>query len=172
MKILCTGNPDHSTIASGVQKIFPEADFASRATGYDLRLWDPADEEHFKQQIAKYDVFINSSFIVNGAQQRLLELTYDVWTSGHVFNIGSSAEYLGRDSFLPHYSAQKRSLRDVGLSMNNTNFRVTHITAGKLNDGKPENSAGLELIKVAEVIKWVIETDNNIPIIGIESWTS
>ena len=172
MKILCTGNPEHSTIASGIQKIFPEADFASRTTGYDLRLWDPADEEHFKQQIVKYDVFINSSFIANGAQQRLLEITYDIWTSGHVFNIGSTAEYLGRDSFLPHYSAQKRSLRDVGLSMNNTNFRVTHITAGQLNDGKPENSAGLELVKVAELIKWVVDTGNNIPIIGIESWTS
>ena len=56
--------------------------------------------------------------------------------------------------------------------MNNTNFRVTHITAGQLNDGKPENSAGLELIKVAELIKWVVDTGNNIPIIGIESWTS
>ena len=37
MKILCSGNPQHQTVANGVKQIYPEADFASRATGFDLR---------------------------------------------------------------------------------------------------------------------------------------
>ena len=67
-KILCTGNPNDFTIARAVKTVFPDADFASRATGYDLRMWDPKDEEHFRSQIVNYDVFINSAFICSGGQ--------------------------------------------------------------------------------------------------------
>lgn len=40
MKILCSGNPRHKTIASGVHQIYPHANFASTTTGYDLRFWE------------------------------------------------------------------------------------------------------------------------------------
>ena len=53
MKILCTGNPKHQTVASAVQKVVPNADFASRATNYDLRLWDEKSRQHFVENIAK-----------------------------------------------------------------------------------------------------------------------
>ena len=48
-KILCTGNPNDYTVARAIKQIFPDADFACRSTGYDLRMWDPKDEEHFKK---------------------------------------------------------------------------------------------------------------------------
>lgn len=168
-KILCTGNPNTSAIAHAVKQIFPQADFASRSTGYDLRMWEPSDEEYFKKQIINYDVLINGSFISNGAQQKILEITKELWSSGHVFNIGSTAEYEGRNSYLPHYSVQKRALRDLSLSFCNQKFKTTHITIGKLNN--VTDLTHLDPIHIAKAIKWILDNEVNIPIIGIEKFS-
>ena len=56
-KILCTGNPEHCTVARAIKEVFPEAHFASRATGYDLRMWEQNDEIFFCDNIKKYNVF-------------------------------------------------------------------------------------------------------------------
>ena len=167
-KILCTGNPNDYTVARAVKTIFPEADFASRNTGYDLRMWDPKDEEFFKTQIVNYNVLINSSFVSGGAQQKILEITADIWKKGHIFNIGSTAEYEGRKSFFPLYSVQKRALRDMSLSLNSLNLKTTHMTVGGLNDNKPGHEDWLEPIEIAKSIKWILESQVDIPIIGIE----
>ena len=167
-KILCTGNPIDYTIARAVKEIFPTADFASRATGYDLRMWEPADEEFFCNNIVKYNVLINSSFISSGAQLKILELTKQKWKVGHVFNIGSTAEYEGRNSFFPKYSIEKRALRDTSLSLNSRYFKTTHMTVGGLNDMKPGNETALEPIQVAKTIKLILDSNINIPIIGVE----
>ena len=169
-KILCTGNPNDFTLARNVKQIFPSADFACRSTGYDLRMWDPADEEYFKKNIINYNVLINSSFISNGAQQKILEITHDLWETGHVFNIGSTAEYEGRNSFLPHYSVQKRALRDMSLSMCSAKFKTTHMTVGGLNDMKPGNENQMDPIHIATAIKWILDNQIQIPIIGIEQF--
>ena len=58
MNILCTGNPAHTTVASAVKIKFPSADFASRATGFDLRFWDPGSEDFFRDQIKNYNIFL------------------------------------------------------------------------------------------------------------------
>lgn len=167
-RILCTGNPNDFTVARAVKQIFPTADFASRATGYDLRMWDLVDEDHFKKQIVNYNVLINSSFVSGGAQQKILEITRELWSEGHVFNIGSTAEYEGRNSFFPLYSVQKRSLRDMSLSMCSQKFKTTHMTVGGLNDGKQEHADWLDPIEIANTIKWILDSKVNIPIIGIE----
>ena len=167
-KILCTGNPNNKTIASGIREIFPTAEFASRSTGFDLRMWEPSDEEHFCNSIMNYNVLINSAFVSNGAQQKILQLTAKCWKVGHVFNIGSTAEYEGRNSFFPLYSIEKRSLRDLSLSLNSKYFKTTHMTVGGLNDGKEENKNNLEPVEIAKAIKWILECNVNIPIIGLE----
>jgi hypothetical protein len=173
MKILCSGNPKDHTIASAVSKLFPYAEFASRATGYDLKFWDPGSEAHFRKQIVNYNVFINSSFICNGGQQALLEATHQEWSTnnifGHIISIGSTAEWLGIDSMYPTYSIQKRSLRDRSLQLNGKhNIKTTHIIVGGINDGKPEHATWLELEHVASVIKWVLLHSCNIPLLQIE----
>jgi len=170
-KILCTGNPADYTVARAIKKVFPTADFASRSTGYDLRMWDPKDEDHFKKNIVNYNVLINSAFIANGAQQKILEITYDLWETGHVFNIGSTAEYEGRNSFLPHYSVQKRALRDMSLSMCSVKFKTTHMTVGGLNDNKSGNEHNMDPIHIASTIKWILENTVQIPIIGVEKFS-
>jgi hypothetical protein len=169
-KILCTGNPDDYTVARSVRKIFPNVDFACRHTGYDLRMWEHATEDFFREKIKDYNVLINSSFISNGAQQKILEIAHELWHDKdcHVFNIGSTAEYEGRNSFLPHYSVQKRALRDMSLSMSSAKFKTTHMTVGGLNDNKPENKDCLDTIEIANAIKWILDNKVNIPIIGIE----
>ena len=177
--IMCSGNPNHATVACAVAKIYPDAHFASRSTGYDLTFWTPGSEDHFRNQIKKFTVFINSAFICGGGQLALLETTHEVWfknnIKGHIINIGSSAEYIGvsdnrvNEDVYGIYSIQKRALRDRSLQLNGKKgIKTTHITAGGLNDGKPEHANYLELHNLAQVIQWVIEHPNNITIIGIE----
>lgn len=172
IKILCTGNPNDFTVARSIKELFPSADFASRATGYDLRMWDPADEEFFKANIINYNVLINSSFISNGAQLKILEITHSMWKdkTGWVFNIGSTAEYEGRKSFLPHYSIQKRALKETSLSLCSNNFRTTHMTVSGINDNKPGHENWLNTQHIASAIQWVLSNDVNVPIIGLEKF--
>lgn len=173
-RILCTGNPSHFTVARGVSQIFPNVDFACRATGYDLTMWESSTEQFFRSNIVNYNVLINSSFVANGVQQKILEITNECWQGkqGYVFNIGSTAEYEGRYSFMPHYSAQKRSLRDMSLALCSTTFRTTHIIAGGLNDGKPEHQHWLDPVQIADAISWVLSKEISIPIIGIEKFNA
>jgi hypothetical protein len=175
--ILCTGNPDDTTVASAVKKIFPQAEFASRATGYDLRFHIPGSEEHFKQQIANYSIFINSSFICDHGQLALLETVHTVWSEnqikGHIFNIGSVSEHLGldiADNQYARYSIQKRALKDRSLQLNEKNgIKTTHITAGGLNDGLPEHSDWLDLTHIAQTIQWILQHPCAIPLIEIHA---
>ena len=173
--MLCTGNPAHATVASAVKKVFPTAEFASRSTGYDLRFWDPGSECHFKEQIKKYNILINSSFICGGGQLALLETTHQVWAEnnilGHIINIGSTAEWLGIDSVFGSYSVQKRALRDRSLQLNGKhNRKTTHIIAGGLNDGNPEHESWLDLTHVATTIKWILSNPYQVPLIEIQAY--
>lgn len=177
--ILCTGNPAHNTVASAVNEKFSNVDFASRATGYDLRFWDPDSEDFFKNKIKNYKVFINSSYVCRYGQLILLETAHRVWSDnnicGHIISIGSSSEYLGTqnvdseaDSEFGSYSIQKRALRDRSLQLNSlNNIKTTHITAGGLNDGKPGHENWLDLAHIADLLEWTINHPCTIPIIGI-----
>jgi hypothetical protein len=177
--MLCTGNPEHVTVASAIRRKFPNAKFASRATGFDLRFWTPGSEDFFRKQIKDYKIFINSSFICGGGQQALLEATWDEWSknniNGHIINIGSSAEWMGvtdipSDSIYGTYSIQKRSLRDRSLQLNKKNgIKTSHIIAGGLNDGKPEHATWLSLDSLANTIEWIINHEENIPLLEIQT---
>jgi hypothetical protein len=177
--ILCTGNPAHATVASAVKKHFHYAEFASRATGYDLRFWDPGSEDFFRNKIKNYNVFINSSFICGGGQLALLETVWQVWSSegikGTIINIGSMSEFLGvndpkiNDHVYGSYSIQKRALRDRSLQLNNKNgIRTSHIIAGGLNDGKPEHANYLNLEHIASTIDWILQNPADIPLLAIQ----
>jgi hypothetical protein len=177
--MLCTGNPNHITVASAINRKFPSTKFASRATGFDLRFWTPGSEDFFRKEINNYNIFINSSFICGGGQLALLETTWDEWSKnniqGHIINIGSTAEWMGVsnipvDSVYGIYSIQKRSLRDRSLQLNNKKgIKTSHIIAGGLNDGKPEHSAWLSLDSLANTIDWIIHHPENIPLLEIQA---
>jgi hypothetical protein len=167
-KILCTGNPNDYTIARAVKQIFPEANFASRATGFDLRLQNLSDETHFRKVIKQYNVFINSSYIESGVQRKLLEIVDEEWDLGNIFNIGSTAEYEGKNFQFAEYAAEKRYLRDISLAKNNFEFKTTHMTIAGFNDNHPDHATWLDPLKVAQAIKLILDSNINIPIIVIE----
>lgn len=175
MKILCSGNPIHKTIASGVMQLYPDAHFASTSTGYDLRFWEHESETHFRQQIVNYNIFINASFLCKWGQHQLLEITHEVWSEhkirGHIVNIGSSAELTGvRDDhgYPGNYSIQKSTLRDLSLYYNLKNkIKCSHIVVGGINDGIPGHEDWIEPLEIAKTIQYVLEHKYNVPIISL-----
>jgi hypothetical protein len=176
MNILCSGNPTHQTVASAISKTFSAADFASRATGYDLRFRDPGSEAYFRNQIVNYNVFINSSFVADGVQLKLLEITYQEWMradiKGHVINIGSTAENSDNQRYASYVNS-KRLLRKYSLELNEesgiSGVRTTHIIVGGVDDKKPEHTNWLDLNHVASAINWVLLQPFNIPLIQLEN---
>jgi hypothetical protein len=167
-RILCTGNPNDYTIARAVKQIFPYAEFASRTTGFDLSFPTLSDETHFRKIIKQYNVFINSSYIGPGVQRKLLEIVDQEWNLGNIFTIGSTAEYEGKNFQFAEYAAEKRYLRDVSLAKNDFEFKTTYMTVAGFADGHPDHADWLNPLKVAQAIKLILDSDINIPIIGIE----
>jgi hypothetical protein len=176
MNILCSGNPTHQTVASAISKTFPDAHFASRATGYDLRLLDLKNESYFRNRIINYNVFINSSFIAVDVQLKLLEITYQEWMradiKGHIVNIGSTAENSNNQQYA-NYVKSKRLLRKRSLELNEesgiSGVRTTHAIVDGINDGKSEHANWLDLNHVAAAIGWVLSQPYNIPLLQLEN---
>lgn len=167
-RILCTGNPAQKyTIANGIQQVFPDADFISMSTGYDLTFTAEGSEQAFKEKIKNYNILINASFIENGAQLKVLNIANDVWKYGHVVNIGSCAEH-DANYPTPLYADAKQELRNRSLELYNYRFRTTHIVLGGLQNDTEQRSAWLNNLQVANTIKWVLDADFDVPLIGIE----
>jgi hypothetical protein len=166
MKILCTGNPNDMGIAHAVKRVWPNASFVSRTNGYDLSTQEGLDK--FKETIAEYDVFVNNSQVVPGTQETLLNITSKVWTTGHVFNIGSVAEYKRWEWFDPLYSAEKRSLRELSLELCNEHFKTTHIVVGGFQDMSPNTEHKMDPINIVNAINWILTSEFDVPLIGIE----
>jgi hypothetical protein len=168
-RILCTGNPDRQhSIAHGIKNIFPLADFASRSTGYDLTFETAGSEDYFKSQLKKYNILLNCSFLNNGAQLKILNIANETWKHGHVINIGSTSEnYL---STYPdtEYAEHKLQLRYRSLELHNYRFRTTHVVLGGIHTDCPGSENWLDTVQIARAIKWVIDADFDVPIIGIE----
>lgn len=167
-KILCTGNPNKATIAKAIREVFPDATFIHLSAGYDFT----TDEglAKFKDTVKDFNVFINASHFDNGIQPKLLQLTRDVWTSGHVFNIGSVLEYDFFAWWGPEDSADKLALKKLSLELCNETFKTTHITCGAFKDQKPNAEFKMDPIHIANAIKWIMQaTEFHVPIIGIEN---
>ena len=172
MKILCSGNPSDMTVANGISKIFDNAEFASRTTGYDLRFWDKGSKSHFQNNISNYDVFINASFICGWGQHQLLETTFYEWERlgihGHIINIGSTSEWEGVNSEFGTYTVQKQALQSRSLQLNNVSgIKTTHMVIGGINDGKKEHRNWMPPADIAKTIKWILNNCNNIPLIAM-----
>jgi len=177
MKILCSGNPtNEKTIASSIQKIFPNTDFASRTTGYDLKLLSNDTLCYFKNQILKYNVFINASYIDSGCQLQLLDVTYKQWMKeniqGHIINIGSTIEWQTDNDYYYEYRESKKKLKLASLDLSNqtgiTGVKSTHIIVGGINDGLPEHQNWVLLDHVAQTIKWLLEQPANVSLVQLQ----
>lgn len=168
-KIACTGDPNKLTIANGISKVFDDVDFIHRSVGYDLLT--STGLSRFEDTIKNYNVFINASRIDIGVQIKLLEITNKVWSSGHVFNIGSVLEYNYFNYLDEEVAKDKQHLKKIGLEMLNDLFRTTHVTVGGLKNTNEETSLKMDPVHVATTIKWILDSNKHfhIPVIGIEN---
>ena len=157
-RVLCTGNPNKNTIASGIKKVFPDATFIHLSNGYNLRDMTEQDIELVKQKMSEHNCFINASYLGPGTQTKLLELYTSTVKIGEVFNIGSTHEYdnLGTSA----YAASKQKLRDRSLELNTYRINTTHLCVGLVEKITPK--------RIAEMILWIMQQDVKIPIIGID----
>jgi hypothetical protein len=165
-KIICTGNPNCCGIAQSISAIFPNVYFVSRSTGYDLAV--DAGRKKFQEVIKHYNVFINVSQVVPGTQEALLTITRNSWDSGHVFNIGSTAEYTKWEWFDPAYTDEKRKLKELSIDLCSENFKTTHMTVGGFKDTTNSSQDRMDPAEIANVIKWILESNLHIPVIGVE----
>ena len=155
-KVVCTGNPNTpGTLAQGFKKLFPEAVFLCRGTGWDLaNLCDDSVTE-LKNIFKKCNTFLNCSYIAPGIQSRLLDICHSSVQFCDIVNIGSTHEYDGLG--LDEYRESKLQLRNQSLRLNSFRFATCHFVLGGIkNDHSDQKKDWLDidLICNAVVEKW------------------
>ena len=166
LKILCTGNPNKVGITKAVVETFPDVDCIHLSNGYDLVTAE--GQEKFKSIIKNYNVFINVSQLSNGAQEKLLKIAHKSGMKGHVFNIGSIAEYKRWEWYDANYTAEKRRLRETSLDLCSEMFKTTHVVVGGFRDSSKDNIERMDPVEIVKIIKYILESPINIPIVGVE----
>ena len=173
MKLLITGNPEFG-LAKALFDIYPDAEFISRQTGYDL--CKKENRRWVASECIGYDVFINNSALHEFNQTLLLE---EVYTAAlkynhnlHIINIGSTTDKTN-SSRVWMYNAEKKALRDVNNTMGlAANWRegegpkVTYISFGTLsnNQHKHPDRRCIDIEQAARYIKWVVDQPKHISI--------
>ena len=132
-RVVCTGNPDRpGTLAGGFRKLFPDAVFLCRSTGWDLQTLDPSQIQRLSDVFSACNTFLNCSFIAPGIQKSLLDICYGSTKHCDVVNIGSMHECDGLGN--EDYRASKLRLRDTSLSYNSFRFRTCHFILGGIKN--------------------------------------
>lgn len=165
-KIICTGNPDKTGIPKAIRDSFPDATFVSLSNGYDLT--SKHGQQQFKRIIKNFNVFVNVAQLTNGAQEHLLHIAHQAGMKGHVFNIGSIAEYKRWEWYDSNYTNEKRSLREASLDLCTEFFKTTHIVTGGFQDSTSADPDRMDPNEIVNAIKYVLNSKVNIPIIGVE----
>jgi|TARA_B110000908_G_C10017604_1_gene341473 hypothetical protein len=165
-KIICTGNPVKPGIPNAVNTHFSNVKFISLSNGYDLNTEE--GRQKFKSIIKDYNVFVNVAQLTNGSQEKLLKIAYETGMKGHVFNIGSIAEYKRWEWYDTNYTVEKRSLREASLELCSEFFKTTHIIVGGFQDSTSADSSRMDPSEIVNIIKYILESSINIPIVGIE----
>jgi hypothetical protein len=166
LRVLCTGNPKNPGITQQVAKTFANTDCLHQSMGVDLITLEGM--EYFKSIIKNYDVFINVSHIQDRTQERLLKTAYQQGMKGHVFNIGSIAEYKRWEWNDAEYTDEKRQLRETSLELCSEFFKTTHIVVGGFQDYQDSSLDRMDPCEVVKLIKYIIQSPVNIPLVGIE----
>jgi len=165
-KIICTGNPSKPGISKAIFDKFPTAKFIHLSNGYDLTSTE--GQKKFESIIKNYNVFVNVSQLNNGAQEELVKIAYRSGMQGHVFNIGSIAEYKRWQWYDAEYTKEKLSLRETSLDLCTEFFKTTHIVTGGFKDYTSQSHDKMNPEVIVNMISHILSLDVNIPIIGIE----
>lgn len=166
LRVLCTGNPSRHGLANQIVTEFPNTHCISLSAGVDLLTKEGLD--YFRSIITNYDIFVNISRIENRTQETLLRIAHEAGMQGHVFNIGSIAEHKRWEWYDTNYTEEKRSLREASLELCSERFKTTHIVVGGFQDYQDDNINRMDPREIVTMMKYIIQSSVNIPIIGIE----
>lgn len=170
-KILVSGNAKFG-IAKELEKIYPDANFASRSTGFDLTTTD--GQSLFADISQHHDIIIINSALWKFNQTVLLDTVYkkliERKKSPRIICIGSTTDRV-KNGKAWLYNAEKKALRDycntlaIGGVWSNVP-KVTYISFGTLsnNQEKHPDRICLDIKKAASYIKWVIDQPKDINI--------
>jgi NADP-dependent 3-hydroxy acid dehydrogenase YdfG len=169
--MIITGN-NTTGVAGALAKLYPDAEFCSRTTGFDLSLRE--DQVRVAQQVLEHDVFINCAALFKFHQTNLLDEVYKLCVENkhrpHIINIGSTTDRV-KNGKAWRYNAEKKALRDYSNTLGISGVwgitpKITYISFGTLSNNtmKHPQRICMDIDKAAEYIKWVIEQPKDIAI--------
>jgi NADP-dependent 3-hydroxy acid dehydrogenase YdfG len=169
--MLIIGNKNEG-LASALYKLYPDAEFCSRTTGYDFG--KKADMERCAEIAVMHDVIINCSALFRFHQTSLLDIIYKKCqvdkVKPHIINIGSTTDRIKKGgSWL--YNAEKKALRDYSNTLSLSGVwgggpKVTLISLGTLSNKqeKHPDRITINMDEAASYIKWVIDAPRHLQI--------
>jgi hypothetical protein len=170
--MIITGNPQ-TGLAQALYKLYPDATFCSRTTGYELT--NKKDQERFVELTLEHDVIIVNSALWRFTQSVLLDLVYKAQVShqskAHIVVIGSTTDRV-KNGKAWLYNAEKKALRDYSNTLSIAGVwgdhapKVSYISFGTLsnNQHKHPDRKCLDIDEAACYIKWIIEQPVNLNI--------
>lgn len=163
MKILITGNPNYG-LAKELQKIYPEALFASRLNGYDLTSQE--GQNKFAKLSVDFDIIINNVALWKFNQTVLLDQIYknlnEHKKTPHIICIGSTTDRVKKGGAWL-YNAEKKALRDYCNTLGINGVwdkapKITLISFGSLSNvqSKHPDRKCIDIEKAVKYVEWVI----------------
>jgi len=169
--MIITGNPKEG-VAQALYKLFPNAVFCSRETGYELTNTDHMFT--FANECTKHDIIIINSALWRFHQTVLLDIVYKALrtakSEAHIVCIGSTTDRTKKGSAWL-YNAEKKALRDYSNSLSllgvwHSGPKVSYISFGTMsnNQQKHPDRKCLNIDEAAKYIKWLIEQPKDVNI--------
>lgn len=164
MKILVSGNKDHG-LAKSLYKIYPDAVYCSRETGYELT--NSKDRDRFAQEAVDHDVIVLCSALWQFEQTVLLDAVHKACLKqekkAHIVCVGSTTDRTSKGTTWL-YNAEKKALRDYCNSLAlvgvwHSGPKVSYISFGTLsnNQEKHPDRKCMDIDEAAQYVKWLID---------------
>jgi|SaaInl5LU_22_DNA_1037371.scaffolds.fasta_scaffold19204_3 hypothetical protein len=171
MKVLISGNKEFG-IAKELSMLYSNANFASRATGFDLTTSD--GQALFSKMSLRHDNIIINSALWKFNQTVLLDTVYKTCQANnhcpHIIVIGSTTDRV-KNGKTWLYNAEKKALRDYAntCAINavwGISPKVSYISFGTLsnNQEKHPDRKCLDIKEAAKYIKWLTDQPKHVNI--------
>jgi hypothetical protein len=162
--MIVTGNKNKG-LAAALFKIYPDAKYCSRETGFDLTKKE--DQERFSKSCLEHDLIINCSALWRFEQTNLLDKIHKTCVehkhAPHIICVGSTTDRV-KNGKPWLYNAEKKALRDYcnTLALGGVWDRfpkISYISFGTLsnNQQKHPDRRCLDIDQAAQYIKWLID---------------
>jgi NADP-dependent 3-hydroxy acid dehydrogenase YdfG len=169
LKILVAGNSNYG-LAKEIKKIYPDAFFASRSTGFDLT--SKTYQDNFSTLSLEYDIILNISALWKFNQTVLLDNVYKKCVENkhrpYIICVGSTTDRV-KNSKVWLYNSEKKALRDYcnTLGLNGVwgdGPKITLISFGSLTNvqNKHPDRICFDITQAANYIKWLIDQPKEI----------